>query len=1459
MLDKIIEFSIKNKLVIGILTLALVGWGLYSAIKLPIDAVPDITDNQVMVITVSPTLAAQEIERLVTFPVEQSMVSIPNISDMRSFSRFGLSIVTIVFEEEVDLYWARQQVQERLSLVQGEIPESIGKPEMAPITTGLGEIYQYTLYPEPGYEDKYDVAELRTIQDWIVKRQLLGTPGVAEVSGFGGYVKQYEIAVDPDKMAGLGIGFGDIFEVLERNNQNTGGAYIDKNPKAYFIRGEGLVNSLEDLEKIVVKMDGDGLPVMIRDVAEARYGNAIRYGAATRNGEGEVVTGIVMMLKGANSSEVISGVKEKIEQIKESLPEGVGIRPFLDRKKLVDNAIGTVSKNLAEGALIVIFVLIFFLGNYRAGLVVASVIPLALLFAFAMMNLFGVSANLMSLGAIDFGLVVDGAVIIVESVMHGISTSGKRHKGVAILNREQMDGEVFSATKKIRSSAAFGEIIILIVYLPLWALVGVEGKMFKPMAQTVSFAILGAFILSLTYVPMMSALALSRKAEHKPNFSDRMMDFFQRIYRLVIEKAIVRKKTVIGIAVGLFVVSVIAFNNMGGEFIPQLDEGDFAVEMRVPTGSSMQQAIETSTKAQRIILSQFPEVDQVVNKIGSGEIPTDPMPIEAGDMMVILKPKDEWTSAETREELIEKMQASLSVLPNATFSFQQPIQMRFNELLTGAKQDVVIKIYGEDLDELARLAKEVGSKIKSVDGVEDLYVEEITGLPQINIELDRDKIATYGMSVEDVNWTVAMAFAGQSAGKVYEGERRFDLMVRLNETARADIADVRHLFVKSPAGEQIPLSELAAVTYKSGPIQIQRDQAKRRITIGFNVRSRDVESIVGDIKQIIGTKMEMPAGYYVTYGGQFKNLQEATNRLAVVVPVALLMIFVLLYFTFGSIKQSVLIFSAIPMSAIGGIFALIIRDLPFSISASVGFIALFGVAVLNGIVLIGEFNRLAKEGYDDICERVLKGTQVRLRPVLMTAMVASLGFFPMAISGSAGAEVQRPLATVVIGGLFTATLLTLIVLPALYIYFTEGSEKKKTPKAVAVAGMLAFLALFSSPAMAQNAPRTVNLNQAIEETLKNNGKVKEANLRTDLEREGLKGAINLSKTDVEYNYGNINNPDINDNAISVSQRLEFPTVYGSRRKLAKKRIEASERLAAMTANELIAEVKRAYLRGVYLSDKRRLLLRQDSVFASLAKSSDLRYKTGESTKLESVTSAVQARQLRNRLDRNTADLEIALTELQVLLQTEDPLFLADSQMRREDLDIPEGEGALAANPLLQYLEQEKEVSSQQVKTKRQDYMPEITFGYSSQTFKDTPNSGGGTYSSGDRFGTYQVGLAIPLFPGGRSAKVRSAKVKERMAENSLATARQSMEGELKALAQEYGKQRNTVDYYQEEALPQADLILDQSAKAFAGGDISYTQHLQNLNLALEIQSAYLDELFAYNRSVIDVEKLVGKK
>ena len=1040
MLNKIIEFSIKNKLIIILMTIGLITYGLFELTKLPIDAVPDITDNQVQIITVSPSLGAPDVERFITFPLEQINYNIQGIKQMRSFSRFGLSVITIVFNDDVDLYLARQQVAERLQQISKDIPVNLGIPQMAPISTGLGEIYQYVVRPKKGYEHRYNPMELRTIQDWIVRRQLLGTPGVADVASFGGNLKQYEVAINPAILKSMGVTITEVFNALQKNNQNTGGAYIEKGPSVLFIRTEGLMNKIPDIENTVVKNLADGTPVLIKNIGKVQYGKAIRYGAMTYNGKGEVAGAVVMMMKGANSNEVIKDVKSKIAKIQKTLPEGVKIDAFLDRTKMVNNAIGTVTRNLLEGALIVVFVLVLFLGNFRAGLIVASVIPLAMLFAIIMMNIFGVSGNLMSLGALDFGLIVDGAVIIVEAILHRFKHLNK-FKDEKI-SQEMMNREVYTSSSTMMNSAVFGQIIILIVYLPILTLQGIEGKMFKPMAQTVIFALLGAFILSLTYIPMMSSIFLSKKINNKKNFSDKMMDKLESIYHRTLNKALKIPNVIFFSVIGLFFVSLFIMSRLGGEFIPTLPEGDFAVDTRVLPGSNLKTSTDAILKSQRILLKKFPEIEKIVGKTGSSEIPTDPMPIDASDMMIILKPRKEWTSATSYDELAEKMSAELKRnIIGVTYSFQYPVAMRFNELMTGARQDVVCKIYGENLDTLKVYAEKLGAISKKIKGAQNIYVEPISGMPQIVITYKREALSQYGLNVSDVNNIINTAFAGQATGSVFEGEKKFDLVVRLDGEQRKNVEDVNNLLISTPTGIEIPLSSVANVELKESVNQIQRENAQRRIIVGFNVKNRDIQSTVEDLQKVVDKNFKLPPGYSITYGGTFENLQQAKSRLMIAVPVSLLLIFLMLYFAFNSIKYGLLIFSAIPLSAIGGILSLWLRGMNFSISAGVGFIALFGVAVLNGIVLIAEFNR-QKEFHSDLRDVVKIGGRTRLRPVLMTAFVASLGFLPMALSNGEGAEVQRPLATVVIGGLLLATFLTLYFLPLIYIWFEEHFPDK---------------------------------------------------------------------------------------------------------------------------------------------------------------------------------------------------------------------------------------------------------------------------------------------------------------------------------------------------------------------------------------------------------------------------------
>lgn len=1062
MFQKLITYSIRHKLVIGVLSIALAIWGVWSLIHLPFDSTPDITDNQVQVITQAPSLGAQEVEQYVTTPVEMALANIPRIQERRSISRSGLSVITLVFDDAADIYWARSQVSQVVEQLEKELPKNT-ETEMGPIATGLGEIYHYTIRAKEGYEHKYSLTQLRTMQDWIVRKQLSGTPGVAEVSGWGGYVKQYEVAINTDQLNASGVSVSEVFEALQRNNANTGGSYIEQNSNQYYIRGIGVVKNLEDVANITVKTV-DGIPVKVGDVAKVQLGHATRFGAVTRNGEGEVVAGIAIMLKGENFQEVSKNVKERINQIQKSLPEGVVIEPFIDRTNLVDRVEGTIARNLIEGGLIVIFVLVIFLGNWRAGLVVASVIPLSMLFAFGMMKTFGIDGNLMSLGAIDFGMIVDSAVIIVEAVVTHINTghfsqpevraaylAQCQNGGAAIpfaLTQKQMDEEVHFSASRIRQSAAFGEIIIMIVYIPLMTLVGIEGKMFRPMALTVFFAILGAFILSLTYVPMASSLMLSRKVHTRKTFSDRVIEKLQAWYRPVLDWVLARNKDVITGAVALFCVSVVGFKYLGGEFIPSLEEGDFAVEMSMSQGTSLSQMVESCTKAEKLLKKEYPEIKQVVSRIGSAEIPTDPMPVERADIMIALKPKAEWTSAKTTPELMEKMEETLSAIPGLEAEISQPIQMRNNELLTGIKQDVAIKIFGDDLDVLTQQAGKVKKMIEDVPGVSGIFVEEVAGLPQIQVKYNHEKMAAYGVSVDDISEILETTFAGAVAGSLYEGDKKFDIVLRMDPSQR-NVESLEQLSVPLKDGTDIPLSQVADIDYSPAPAQVSHEDGARRIYVGFNVKGRDVQSTVEDIQEILDEKLKLPDGYYYNYGGEFENLQSATNRLMVVIPIALVIILLLLYATVKNFRESLFVFSAIPLAAIGGVWALWLRGMPFSISAGVGFIALFGVAVLNGIVLIGQMNQMQREektadklsAFSGVTElihhRIIESCMVRLRPVLMTALVASMGFLPMALSLGDGAEVQRPLATVVIGGLITSTLLTLLVLPAIYKTFTK--------------------------------------------------------------------------------------------------------------------------------------------------------------------------------------------------------------------------------------------------------------------------------------------------------------------------------------------------------------------------------------------------------------------------------------
>lgn len=1455
MLDRILKFSIKNKLVIGVMTLLLIIWGSWSVTKLPIDAVPDITNNQVQIITVCPTLAGQEVEQLVTFPIEQSIVNIPDLEETRSISRFGLSVITVVFEEDVDIYFARQLIIEKLKEAEEQIPKGIGTPELAPVSTGLGEVYQYILHPKKGSEGKYNSKDLRTMQDWIVSRQLNGTKGIAEVNSFGGELKQYEVSVNPHRLKAMGVSITDIFNALEKNNQNTGGAYIDKKPNAYFIRGIGLVTSLEDVKNIAVKNTNGNIPIFIKDVANVRFGHAVRYGAMTYNGEVDAVGGVVMMLKGANSNEVVKRIKEKIPIIQKSLPEDVVIEAYLDRTDLVGRAVHTVEKNLIEGALIVIFVLVLFLGNLRAGLIVASAIPLSMLFALGMMNVFGLSANLMSLGAIDFGLIVDGAVIIVEATLHHMGLRKSIHK----LTQQEMDQEVFASASKIRNSAAFGEIIILIVYIPILTLVGVEGKMFTPMAKTVSFAILGALILSLTYIPMMCALFLSKKASHKQNFSDKIMNYLQSIYQPLLQKAVQIKYWLVGGTVALFVLCLVLFKNMGGEFIPQLQEGDFAFHCILPQGSSLSQSIETSMQASSII-KQFDEVQMVVGKTGTAEVPTDPMPPEASDLIIVLKPIKEWKSKKAYGQLADEIIEKLAVIPGIFFEKNQPIQMRFNELMTGIRQDVAVKIFGENLDSLAIYAERVSQVIQNVDGATAPQIERVGGLPQINVTYDRTRLANYGINVEDINNVLSAAFAGKSAGQVFENERRFDLVVRLDSAYRTDINDVSNMMIPTNSGNQIPLSQVAHISSKLGPAQISREAGKRRIVIGFNVSDRDVQSVVEEIQQQLNDQVKLPTGYYFTYGGQFENLQKASNRLMIAVPMSLFLIFILLYFTFRSLKQALLIFTAIPMSAIGGVFALLLRGMPFSISAGIGFIALFGVAVLNGIVLIGTFNQLEKEGVTDLMKRVLDGTKERLRPVLMTATVASFGFLPMALSTGAGAEVQKPLATVVIGGLITATFLTLFVLPLLYLLFNSNINFRKKININSIITILLFL--FSGLSLPSNAQskKTLDIADAIAIALQNNGNIRAKDQQLKSTQSLQKTAGELPKVDLNAQLGQYNSIKF-DQSFQVSQTVPFPTLFGAKRELINAEIKSSELQSDLSVLELKNQVRTYYYQIQYLQNNQKQLLHLDSLYNDFIKVAELRYKTGDIKKVEVSTAKAKKGEINLLWKQNEVYLTNAYQHLHALMKTNEA-FEVSNDTAFQPLQISKllDSTAISDHPLIKALYQDAIIAEQTVKVERAKSLPDLTVGYVNQSLIGFQTIDGQErfFNSGNRFNSVNIGIAIPLTFGTTRARIRSLDYQKQAAEASAQQQQIQLTTQLQNTIRQYQQDLEGFNYYQQQALPNADDIVSAAKLGYRTGDISYVEYLYALQTATDIKLNYLKSIQQVNQSAINIYSLINQ-
>ncbi len=1438
MFKSIVHFSIHKKIFVALMSLCLLVGGIYSMLTLPIDAVPDITNNQVQIVTVSPTLAPQEVEQLITFPIEIAMSNIMNVEEIRSVSRFGLSLVTVVFKEEVPTLDARQLINEQIQTVAGEIPTELGTPELMPITTGLGEIYQYVLRVAPGYEDKYNAMELRTIQDWIVKRQLSGIPGIVEINSFGGYLKQYEVAIDPNTLYSLDITISDVYDALSSNNQNTGGSYIEKINRAYYIRSEGMINDLKDVENIVVT-NRNGIPIRISDVGKVRFGASKRFGAMTMDGEGESVGGIAMMLKGANANVVTKELEERVEKLQKTLPEGVTVEPYLNRSELVNRNISTVIRNLIEGALIVFVVLIIFLGNVRAGLIVASVIPLAMLFGFIMMRIFGVSANLMSLGAIDFGIVVDGSIVIVEGVLAHLYT--KRLAG-RTLTKNEMDSEVITGTSNVVRSATFAVLIILIVFFPILTLKGIEGKYFTPMAKTLVFCIIGALILSLTYVPMMASLFLKKTISSKETFADRFFKWLNCYYKHSLQFCLHHVKTTLFSAFALLAASLLLFTRLGAEFIPTLDEGDFAMQMTLPAGSSLTQSIELSRLAEETLMKKFPEIKHVVAKIGTAEVPTDPMAIEDTDLMIIMKPFDEWTSANSRAEMVEKMKEALTPITGAEFNFSQPIQLRFNELMTGTKADIAIKLYGEDMSELYSKAKEAATYVKQIPGAADVLVEQAMGLPQLVIKYDREKIARYGMNIEELNTIIRTAYAGEAAGVVFENERRFDLVLRLDNQKVSNL-DLDKLYTRTAEGVLIPISEVARIESINGPLQINRDATKRRVVIGVNVRDADIQQVVSQIQASLDKNIQLKPGYYFEYGGQFENLQNAIDTLTVVIPIALALILLLLFFAFKSGIYTLVVFSTVPLSLIGGVVALWLRGLPFSISAGVGFIALFGVAVLNGILMINHFNDLRTKGnYMMTINRIItRGCPHLLRPVFLTGLVASLGFVPMAIATSAGAEVQRPLATVVIGGLLVSTVLTLLIIPVFYRMVNTFSirwKRNRNRKSISGVTILVLLFALSSTAMAEEGTK-LSLDEAIAIALENHPRLKTASASIERLKVSKGESWDPGATSFNYAWGQLNGETHKDNEIEVTQSLGSLLTPFYKNALVNQQVVTGEHYREMVKKEIIAEVKRAWAYYQYAVNLCALYKEQNEWVDKLQKAGKLRYEQGEITLLERNMATTLAADLRTKQMQAEEELQLAIRRFTWACYADAPIVPADHSLALLPVEIENATPSVLYQDYFQSMAEEKRA---ELRVERSRFFPEFSVGYVRQ--KIAPLTG---------LNSWMVGVSFPVLFFSQQSRTKQARINAQIARTEAEANTRQLHNKVDELQATLRNQQESIRYYTTGALPEADALIKSAELQFKESETDIVESVQSIKSASDIKRGYIEMVYNYNISVLELE------
>ena len=1443
MLEKIIDFSVKNKLIVILFTLTIAAFGLYAILNIPVDAVPDITNNQIQVITTSGNLSTQEIEQFITTPVEMEMANLPGVEEIRSISKFGISVVTVVFKESMGTYLPRQLIAEKIKTASANIPEVYGSPEMGPITTGLGEIYQYIVDVKPEFRDKYTVMDLRTIQDWIIKRRLSGINGVVEINSWGGFLKQYEVSIIPAKIKSFDISLMDVFTALENNNGISGGSYIEKTNQSYFIRGDGQARTLEDIENIVVANNA-GTPILIKDLATVKFGFANRFGAITANGNGETVLGQIMMLKNANSKVVINEVKTRVAEIQENLPEGVFINPFLERSELISKTTFTVVENLMLGAIIVLLIVILLLGNLRSALVIASMIPLALFFTIGMMYIFGINANLMSLGALDFGIIIDGAVIIVEFIVIRMNLQDDEIMSMQGDERKTlMDKISISGASKMMKSAIFGQVIILIVFIPILSLSGVEGKMFRPMALSFSFAIIGAMILGLTWLPVVSSLFLKPNKSKKQNISDWIMEKIHQSYYPVIKWAYSNKRIVLGAAVISLLLTGFLFTRIGGEFVPTLDEGDFVIQPVLKTGTSLTKTVEMTTKMENILIDKFPnEVDQIVCRIGAAEVPTDPMSMEEIDMIIKLKPKKTWTSAKSKEELADKFKEALSIIPGVEYEFTQPIEMRFNELITGVRSDIAIKVFGEDLDYINQKALEIKNLIADVPGASDIVMEKTDGLPQIKVNYNRSKIAYYGVDINTLNTFLSAAFGGKTAGVIFEGEKRFDLVMRFDNQYRTDIDDIRQLQVPVSTGQMIPLSELADIQYTQGPAMISHDNAHRRVVVSVNVRNRDLQSVIGDIQQKIDKNVKLKAGNYIEYGGQFENLQNATNRLMLAVPIALLLIFIFLHFAFKSFKDAIMIFTAIPLATVGGVFLLWIRGMPFSVSAGIGFIALFGIAVLNGIVLIEHLKELQHQGMTNMRELILTGTKNRLRPVLLTAGAAAMGFLPMAISTGAGAEVQRPLATVVIGGLITSTMLTMIALPLLFVLFHNVKGIKFFPFRFIRTNTFITLLLISIPAVTAFGQNSgMKLNDAIDIALQNNKEIAAYRLKVEESKALKKTAFAPDKTLFSYgtDQNNIAEKGYPLKVLGVEQGFSFPTLYSAESKARQIEVSMAEANLNIQKNDLIKNVSYSYFDYQILLNKQKLYETLDSLYNVLLANSEKRANVGDVNRLEVLNIKAKKNQVSIQLNSLKVDIVNTYKRLKVLMNYESD-FTVPITLEL----LPEITGTPNALPVFDYLNIEGNYFNSLVLIEKKKMLPDFSVNYF---------LGSNQFENGKYYHGFQVGVAVPLFYGNSKARINAAKLsanaKKLMIENEITL----INNQLTQVFGEHLKYKALLDNFNLSGEPLMNEIMKTALKSYQLGEINFYQFVSSYETAVQIQFEHLDNVMKYNQTISEIK------